>query len=388
MKLVFIKKNFSIHGGVEKYMKTLLDYLTLANKDKKYKAEIHVIAKKWADSPGIIFHKVNPLPLGSFISAIAFNSAVHKKIEKLKPDCVISFERTTCQDIYRAGEGCHKEWLKIRTRIEPLWKRLSFLINPLHITMLRIEKKLFSKSKLIIAISEMVKSQIIQNYNVPDKKIKVIYNGVDLKKFSPENSKLYRSEIRGEYSIANDTKLILFVGSGFKRKGLKTALQAISSMQNKNQTSDTVKIKLMVIGKGNVKKYRSLAVKYKVDDLVLFIKPQKDIEKFYAAADIFVLPTFYDPFGNVMIEAMASGLPVITTRSSGASELIQNGNEGFVLEDPADFNTLAEYINKTLLNKKLMGEKARLKAENYPIEKAADEYMKNIMSIVSQTNTI
>lgn len=387
MKLVFIKKNFSIHGGVEKYMKTLLDHLTLVNKNKKHNTEIHVIAKKWVDSPGIIFHKVNPLPLGSFISALAFNSAVRRKIEDLKPDCVISFERTTCQDIYRAGEGCHKEWLRIRRRIEPLWKKLSFLINPLHITMLKIEKKLFSESKLIIAISEMVKSQIIQNYNTPDKKIKVIYNGVDLKKFSPENSKPYRSEIRGKYFIADDAKLILFVGSGFERKGLKTALQAISSIQNKNQASDTGKIKLMVIGKGNVKKYQSLAVKYKIDDIALFIEPQKDIEKFYAAADIFVLPTFYDPFGNVMIEAMASGLPVLTTRSSGASELIQNGEEGFVLEDPADFNTLAEYINKALLNSKLMGEKARLKAENYPIEKAADEYMKNITEMISKVNT-
>lgn len=386
MKLVFIKKNFSIHGGVEKYMKTLLDHLMLTDKDKKNQAEIHVIAKKWVDTPGIIFHRVNPLSLGSFLSAITFNFAVRKKIEEIKPDCAISFERTTYQDIYRAGEGCHKEWLKIRSKIEPLWKRLSFLINPLHITMLRIEKKLFSNSKLIIAISNMVKSEIIKNYNIPDKKIKVIYNGVDFKKFSPENSKIYRSEIREKYSIADDTKLILFVGSGFERKGLKTALQAISSIQNKNQIAPTWKIKLMVIGKGDVKKYQSLAVKYKINDKILFIEPQKDIEKFYAAADIFVLPTIYDPFGNVIIEAMASGLPVITTRSSGASELIKNGEEGFVLEDPSDFNTLAEYINKALLNQKTMEEKARLKAENYPIEKSADEYMKTIIEVVFKIN--
>ncbi len=388
MKLVFVKKNFSIHGGVEKYMKTLLDHLILTDKDKKHKAEIHVIAKKWVDSPGIIFHTVNPLSLGSFLSAISFNSAVHKKIEELKPDCTISFERTTCQDIYRAGEGCHKEWLKIRKKIELLWKRLSFSINPLHITMLKIEKKLFSESKLIIAISEMVKSQIMQNYNIPDNKIKVIYNGVDLKKFSPENSKLYRSEIRGKYFITDDTKLILFVGSGFERKGLGTAIKAVSFLQNKNQMPDKWKIKLMVIGKGNVKKYQSLAVKYKINDKILFIEPQKDIERLYAASDIFVLPTIYDPFGNVIIEAMASGLPVITTRSSGASELIKNGEEGFVLENPTDSNTLAEYMNKALFSQKSMGEKARLKAENYPIAKAADEYMKNIMDVVSQTNNL
>jgi len=367
MKLIFIKKNFSVYGGAENYMKTLIGHL-------RDKADIHVIAKKWIEIPGIIFHKINPVSLGSFLSAILFNFSVCRKIKAFKFDCTISFERTTCQDIYRAGDGCHREWLRLREMVEPRWKIYTFMINPFHLALLRIEKKVFSDTKLIIANSNMVRSQIINHYNIPDKKIKVIYNGVDLKRFASMNAETYRAMVRKELLSDENTGIILFVGSGFERKGLEMLLRAISLIKTEN-------IRLIVIGKGNIKKFQSIAKKYGILDRVSFRGIQKEIEKFYAAADIFVLPTIYDPFSNATLEAMASGLPVITTRNNGASELIQNGKEGFVLENPLDFNLLAEEIKLGLAYRKTMGYRARLRAEEYPIEKAADEFMKAILEI-------
>lgn len=221
MKLVFIKKNFSIHGGAENYMKTLIGQLG-------NRADIHVMAKKWVETPGITFHKINPISIGSFLSTVSFNSRVCREIKRIHADRIISFERTTCQDIYRAGDGCHREWLRLREAIEPLWKRYTFMLNPLHIALLRIERKLFSETNIIIANSNMVKSQIIKHYNVPEEKIRVVYNGVDLKKFSPANAEKYRGQVRKELSIDENTVLVLFVGSGFERKGLRTLLRAIS----------------------------------------------------------------------------------------------------------------------------------------------------------------
>ncbi len=387
MKLIFIKKNFSVHGGAENYMKTLIARLS-------DKADIHVVAKKWIESPGITFHRIDSLSLGSFLSTIAFNAGTCRKIKTLSADCVISFERTTCQDIYRAGEGCHREWLRLREMSEPFWKKYTFMVNPLHIALLRLEKQLFSDTKIIIANSNMVKSQIIRHYSIPEEKIEVIYNGVDLNRFSPKNTELYRDKARQELSTGKDTKLILFVGSGFERKGLKTLLRAISLISgssikgNKNNPPSPPfskggmggfeDLKLIVIGKGNIKKFNSIAKKYGVDDRVLFLGPQKEIEKFYAAADIFALPTMYDPFSNATLEAMASGLPVITTRNNGVSELIQDGEEGFAIENPLHYNMLAEKIKSALADRKAMGLKARAKAEKFPIEKAAEEFIKII----------
>ncbi|MCE5194096.1 MAG: glycosyltransferase family 4 protein [Nitrospiraceae bacterium] len=365
MKLAFIKKNFSIHGGAEKYMQTLMEKL-------KNRAEIHVIASKWIESPCIIFHKIKSISLISFLSVLSFNWNAQKKIKSLNPDCTISFERTTFQDIYRAGEGCHIEWLKLRKQIDPLWKRFTYFINPLHLALLYIEKKLFAGTKLIIANSNMVKSQIIQNYAVPEEKIKVIYNGVDLKKFSPQNKELYRTDIRKNLSIKEFSKVIIFVGTEFGRKGLGTLIKALSFVEDEHD------IKLIIIGRGRVGKFRTLAKKFEVSDKVIFIGPQKDIQKFYAAADIFVLPTMYDPFSNATIEAMASGITVITTKNNGVSEIIENGEEGFVTINILDPLELAEKIKLCLNNSKTMGIKARIKAERFSIEKAEEEFLKTI----------
>ncbi|MBA3060199.1 MAG: glycosyltransferase family 4 protein [Nitrospirae bacterium] len=369
MKLIFIKKNFLIYGGAENYMKTLIDRF-------RGKADIHIMARKWAETPEATFHRINSISLSSFLSMITFNLNVCREIKHIQADCIISFERTTCQDIYRAGEGCHIEWLRLRRTIEPWWKRYTFLINPLHIALLRLEKKAFSDTKLIIANSNMVKSQIINHYAVPEKKIKVIYNGVDIKRFSPLNAEIYRTRVKKELSISEDAEVILFVGSGFERKGLGTLIRAASLIKSGKN------LRLLIIGRGNINKFKSMAKKCGIQNSIIFLDAQSEVEKFYAAADIFVLPTIYDPFSNATLEAMASGLPVITTRNNGVAELIQDGEEGFILEDLTDYAALAEKIGIALSSRESMGYKARLKAEEYPIEKVAEEFMKSISGLI------
>jgi len=374
VRLALIKKRFSFYGGAERYLQTLIKNF------KKAGHEIHVFANKWSKEEGVIFHKINILSLGSFLSTITFNRNVKKTLKKkARPDCVISFERTTCQDIYRAGEGCHAEWLEIRSKTEPFHKRLSFRINPLHISLLNLEKKLFSNTGLIVANSKMVKEQIMKHYAVPDERITIIYNGVDLKRFTPENKNSSRDTPRKSLGISKDSKILLFVGSGFERKGLKTLIDSIPLLKKDD-------IKVLVIGKGNAKKYKILAERQSISEKIIFLKPQKKIEKFYAAADMFILPTLYDPFSNATLEAMASGLPVITTKNNGVAEFIENGREGFVLNDIFDSQELADKIYLTLGNLKIMGEKAREKAEDFPIERAALEFIKAIEQVTDAKN--
>lgn len=372
MKLAFIKKRFSIHGGAEKYLQTLVKYLKLSG------FEIHIFASEWEKEEGIVFHKVRSLSFTSFLSTITFAANVKKEINKnTGAACVISFERTTCQDIYRAGEGCHAEWLNIRSKAESFCRRLSFRINPLHISILALEKKLFENTPLIIANSQMVKNQIMQHYAVQEHKIMIIYNGVDLTRFTPGDKLRWKDTVRRSLSIPADSPVVLFVGSGFERKGLETLIESVSFLRKPL-------LKVLVIGKGNVNKYREFAREKSISDNILFLDPQIEIEKYYAAADLFVLPTLYDPFSNATLEAMASGLPVITTKNNGVSELIENGQEGYILDSLFNGEELAGKISYALKSRDKMGTNARRKAEAVPIEKAAQTFTEAITRIINK----
>jgi UDP-glucose:(heptosyl)LPS alpha-1,3-glucosyltransferase len=362
VRLAFVKKKFSIHGGAERYLQTVIQHL------KKKDHEIHIFANQWQEEGGVVFHKVSIIPLGSFLSAVTFNTHVKKAIHKnSRLHCIISFERTTYQDIYRAGEGCHAEWLEIRSRIEPPHKRLSHALNPLHISLLYLERKLFFNTRLIVANSNMVKEQILKHYAIPEEKITIIYNGIDLMRFNPKNKDLWGRAVRKSCNISDDFKVVLFVGSGFERKGLKTLIDAIRIIKKED-------VKAVVVGKGNANKYKTLAERYGIADKIVFLSPQKEIEKFYGAADLFVLPTLYDPFSNATLEAMASGLPVITTRNNGAAELIDNEKEGFVLDTTSDPEEVADKIMNSLKNLEDMGNMSRKKAEAFPIEHTIQEF--------------
>lgn len=364
MKIGFIKKKYSPYGGGENYLDSLIESL------KEDYHEIHIFTSHWKATKGVTIHKINNLTFNSALSVLSFNNNVTKALNPINLDCVISFERTTCGDIYRAGDGCHKEWLKVRSNVCSIIKRYSFLFNPLHRAILGIEKRIFNKTKTIVANSKMAKSQIIDHYKVPECRIHVIYNGVDLKRFTPELKINWRAEIRKKNSIPENVPLIIFVGSGYERKGLITL---INSMKEVDKS-----LRLLVIGRGNVKKFQTIVNSNKISDRVFFLGPQIEIEKFYAASDIFALPTIYDPFSNATLEAMASGLPVISTKNNGAAELIEQGKEGFILEDMLSNSELSEKINNTLNNYAVMGKKARKKAEKFPIALAASEFKKII----------
>ncbi len=365
MKIAFVKRHFSYYGGAERYLNRLIE--ALKNKAK----EIHIFANNWIADKDLIFHKVPILNFSSFLKAYTFNRNL--KINLQEFDCVISFERTINQHIYRAGEGCHIRWLQIRSTYEHFWKRYSFKINPLHQYYLKLERQIFEKTPLIIANSEMIKNEIIHYYNISPLKIKVIYNGVDPLKFSPAKEMEKKKII---FNQSFNGKIILFVGSGFERKGLLTLLKALSLLKNK-------KFLLLVLGKGNFGKYKEISKELGISDKIHFYGPTKEIEKFYAVSDIFVLPTLYDPFSNATLEAMASGLPVITTVNNGASELIEEGKEGFIIQNPLNYRELTEKIEFALKEKGKMGELARKKAEQYTIERAAKEFFQCVGKFLS-----
>ncbi|HMK61288.1 MAG TPA: glycosyltransferase family 4 protein [Dissulfurispiraceae bacterium] len=365
MRLAFVKKRFSLHGGAELYLKTLLGAL------RKEWHDLHVFANSWTDEPGVKFHKIDIIKAGSYMSVRSFSRNSAKTLRREKFDCIVSFERTEYQDIYRAGEGCHRAWLDLRSEIEPAHKKLTFKLNPLHRYMLSLEEKIFKNTPLIVANSNMVREQIHRYYGTSLDKIAVAYNGVDLTKFTPANRSEWRLRIRSELGIADAARVILFVGSGFRRKGLEMLINALPAVKKAFKGE---RIVVVVIGKGDSSSYTETATRLDARDNILFLGPRSGIEKFYAAADIFVLPTVYDPFSNACLEAMASGLPVVTTRNNGAAEIIEEGKEGFVTSSITDSSELADKVVLSLNDAVNMGMRARARAEEFSIEDAAQRF--------------
>ena len=174
--------------------------------------------------------------------------------------------------------------------------------------------------------------------------------------------------------------LVLFVGSGFERKGLQFLLQSTEFLEDKNW-------RLLLMGKGNFEKYLQFAPADKRHQIIAK-KPDPEIEKYYAAADLFVLPSIYEPFGNANLEALATGLPVITTKYCGAANIIDAKENGLIVADPFNPQEIAENIN-FLFNpsvRETMGNKARDLAEQFPPERLNRE-MIQIYESLMQTET-
>ena len=375
MKIAIIRRKFVLYGGAEQFVQGYVHQLAEAGHD------IHIFATQWSPSnhPNIHLHHIPSFNLNSFFRTLSFAWFVARAVEKEPFDIIQSHEKTWKQDLYRVGDGCHMEWLEQRKRLISPLKGLFLSINPFHRLILTLEKNLFESGQCrkFIAISQMVKNDILKHYNCPKENISVVYNGVDLKRFHPDNVNKYRNQIRKILNIPENSTLILFVGSGFERKGLKSLLQSTQYLRSEDW-------RLVVMGKGKWSKYLRLAPA-NLRKKIIYKEPVPDIEKYYSAADIFILPSIYEPFGNANLEALASGLPVITTRHCGASDIIQHEHNGLIVEHPESAKEVAEKINLLFdpAFREFMGKNARILAEQYSVDKNTQEMLNLYQEIIT-----
>ncbi len=364
MNIAIIRKKYSFHGGAENFSASFIENLAREGQT------IHIFSIQWESDikhENVYFHKVPAITSISLLRDLSFavSSFFILKKQRKNFDIIQSHDKTLYQDIYRAGDGCHKEWLKQRWKRIGIFRKISIILNPYHWLILLLERVIFKKHrfKKVLAISQLVKNNIIKNYSVSSDDIEVIYNGVDTDRFHPDNKGRYRDKIRQQYGLGQNDFVVLFVGSGFERKGVHYLIKACESVPGQ--------VTILIVGKGPQNKLRHMAKKQKL----IFCGPQKDIHQYYAAADLFVFPTLYEPFGNVHLEALASGLPVITTKQSGASEIITDGKQGYVIEKAEDTKVIAEKIS-VLMDRntnRRAGHEARKLAEEFTYDKYMQE---------------
>jgi UDP-glucose:(heptosyl)LPS alpha-1,3-glucosyltransferase len=347
VKLLLIARPFVFHGGIESATAGLVAALA------RHGHSVHLLSPGPQPAvSGVVTRRLALPPMPAAARALALVAATRLAVRRASWDIVQSHERTLCQDVYRAGEGCHRAYLDamgIQTR------------GTRHRVLLALERRVFARTPQIAAIAEAGRADIRGLYGVPEERVSVVYNGVDLARFHPRNRALHRAAVLEEAGLPPNAWVATFVGSGFERKGLATALRGFAALDDRNS-------RLIVIGRDDTEPYRQLGAALGVGDRVVWLTPRLDVERWYAAADALVLPARYEPFGNVHLEALASGVPVITSRRAGGAEAITAASGTVV--DPDDAAAVTAALGALRgRDRRLTTEAARAAAEPFTFDR-------------------
>ena len=358
MKILLIRKQYNFVGGAERYLEALIAKLVERHMD------VHLLCMEWAGShpPDLRIHHLSCGRPFHFWENIAFIRRAEQFVKHgYLFDVVFSLERTALQDVYRAGDGLHQVWVERKRQFSGPVERLAIGLNPLHRTLCALERRTFNPEATgyVVANSIMVKREIVSRTGFPGDRVEVIPNGVDTSKFTPCEPNRKKS-VRRNHNIPEDKFVFLLVGSGFFRKGVRYAIDFVKRLNRRD-------VMLWIVGRGDLPRNAD-------PGLVHHQRSITNIADAYRAADAFLLPTLYDPFSTVVLEAMASGLPVITTAYNGASDFITDGDEGWVWHDLKDVNSIVSRV-QPLFEPELresMGILSRAKAEKFTLDGNVD----------------
>jgi len=300
MRIGLVRRGHSATGGAEAYLIRLASGLASEGHDPVLITNQDWPEAAWTHSHILRLSGETPQAFAQAFRATDTGCDVHLSLERV-PGC----------EVFRAGDGVHAAWLKRREGFEPWWKKATRWVNPKHKQLLELEREVFldPETRAVIANSRLVHDEVLSHYPGMAGRVHVIQNGIATT--LPAGN---RREARAKFGIADDAPCALFVGTGWDRKGLRVAVDAVAMSKNTN---------LLVAGRGPADAFWAPRVK--------FVGPVRDLSSLFGAADLFVLPTYYDPFSNACLEALAAGLPVITTAANGFSEILELGIHGDIV---------------------------------------------------------
>ena len=336
LKIAVVRPYLTVtKGGAERYAAELIRGLAEAGH------RVHAFAYAWdkPEQPGVTYNKVAMPRKPAWLRVLCFQRNLRRQLRLDDFDVVLGLTPFSPQQVFWLGDGLYRAWVRISWPSAPLrWfmclKRAVMAVN------LAIERKILAPATAgFIANSNLVANQARQLYGVDARQIAVIYPWIDSARFNLAARARWRDPMRRQLGIGEGEIALLFAANNFKRKGLGSVLDALARIDRK-----AARLRLIVAGGGAVDDFRRKAKRLGLAERSEFLGAVGELERYYAAADIFVLPTRYDPCATVCLEAMACGLPVITTALNGAAEFIEQDGTGYVL--PADFSpaTLASRI--------------------------------------------
>ncbi len=330
-KIAIVVPKYGLTGGGEQFASEITERLA-----RNENFEIHVFANKWiARSSRITFHKVPIIQFPRFLRPLSFAWFASRMIDRINFDLVHTHEWIPKCDVFSVHAVPHAGWVReVRKKSFSLFDYARSFV----------EQKAIENgaTTMFLPVSTIALEAFRREYTALPGQWQVLAPGVDVARFSTPNRDACRTEIRGRYGIGASDTLLLFVGMNFKVKGLDTIIAAVAKARS---TQPEANIRLLVVGRGDEGKYRKMAQSMGITDAVSFAGTQVDgLERYYRAADIFIMLSKFDTFGMVVLEAMAAGLPVIVSPNVGAKDLVEEGINGYVLSQQQDVDAAANYI--------------------------------------------
>jgi len=318
-RIVLIKSRLDRSGGAEKYAWRLLTAFL------KESCRVTLLTSGKVSSPlpakDLIIHSLHSKKKLSFRQVRAFDRFCLRHC--LKNETILGLDRTSFQTHLRASNGVHAAYLHHRSQGESLFRALSFSLNPLHRTLLKIEKNSFTHPALqkIIVNSHLVKRELLSYYPVDEKKVVVVHNGVEWeeKRDAFDSWKEGRENALARFNLSPHSFHLLFLGHNFRRKGLEPLLRGLALLLHEE-------IHLSVVGRDKQEGYfRNLVKTLRLENRVSFFKQQTDTTPFYQLADALAIPSWYDPFANVTVEALSMGVYLLSSKTNGGHEVVKEG---------------------------------------------------------------
>ncbi len=335
MKIAFIKQKYVPCGGGEAYLAGIISACSSLGHD------VHLISTEWESDnkdSSFIFHLVRMNKRSRRSRVQSFAKSVECCVEQHDFECVFSLERTISQQVWRGGDCVYGMWLRRRALYEPWYKNLLNRLSPGQKSVVDMEEHCVRSTPHLIANSNLIKTDLLEMYPDLKSEIHVIHNGFDPGRFSLEERDENRLRVREEQDLHGS--VICFVASGWRRKGL---LELLKAMQ---RVPDAV---LLVAGRDRPDAWKKMANSFGVGNRVHFVGIIKDVGALYHAADVTVLPSWYDSFGFIGLESMACGTPYVATRWAGSHEIIEEGVNGYVVSRPDSIDELATALRKALI---------------------------------------
>jgi UDP-glucose:(heptosyl)LPS alpha-1,3-glucosyltransferase len=323
--------------------------------------------------------RLGRLPIGGAVGLWLFATRVASKARRDGAELVLSFARILGADILRSGGGAHSSYLRAARRWQSPAAATAMLVSPYHRMQVLIERAGFNSPRLqqTIAVSELVRGDLFETFRVNSDKLVTLYNGVDLERFSPNRDTSLVKHLRREFKIPENLQAIAFVGNGFARKGLNFLLESWPAL---NPAAA-----LVVVGSDrSIGNYRHRTIKLGIEQRVIFLGPVRQIERVLACVDGLAFPSLFEPFGNVVLEAMAAGLPVLCSRWTGAAEVLPDEFSELVVNDPTDKVELISRLNLLLRMPSDAGGIARATAERYRWHRHGKELLRIIQKSSSR----
>jgi UDP-glucose:(heptosyl)LPS alpha-1,3-glucosyltransferase len=332
-------------GGCETYIAGLARRLVADGHD------VHLYARRWDGSAlpaGLHIHRVIVPRVPRFLRPWFFGAACRRALASADHQVTVGFDKIAGLDVLYPQGGLYAATVEynLRKYRSPLARwlvRLLKLIDPAYRSFLALDRHQYQRQPLlVVAISEMVRRHFEHYYQLDPANLRMVRIAIDLDRFDERDRPRRRLEWRQQWGLSPEHIVGLFAGMNYRLKGLEPLLRAVARLP------DSTPFRLLVAGSPDTAAFERLARRLRIADRIRFVGYCADMRNGYFAADFFVHPTFYDPCSLVVLEALACGLPVITTRYNGAAEVMHPPREGYVLDDPHNLDQLTGALKQLL----------------------------------------